>query len=108
LSVALCFGSAFAAGCAGDKASSGGGTTPASGGEKSGGSSGGGAMEQDAVVKVKENFFPPVNVGAWTCEPKSFDESRVARLHCTAPAGSTGLLAELKNMEEVESVEPAK
>lgn len=64
-------------------------------------------IEGDATVVVRENMFPPVDVGAWVCEPRSWNEKREAHLHCTAPAGSGDLLTALKQMPEVVSAEAA-
>ena len=64
--------------------------------------------EEDVLVKVKPEMFPPVDAGGWTCEPKNWDGKGVALMHCTAPAGTTGLIAALKEMPDVVSAEPAK
>jgi len=101
-------------GCGGTTASSGGTTTPVKsngGGSSDGDSKKGaasGSVEEEALVKVRENMFPPVDVGAWVCEPKSWNDQRMALLHCVAPAGTKGLIATLQEMPEVVSAEPAK
>lgn len=53
-------------------------------------------------------MFPPVDVDAWVCEPKSWLESGELRVHCTAPAGSTDLINSLRAAPEVQSAEAAK
>jgi len=65
-------------------------------------------VEQDVVLKLKPNMFPPLDVDAWVCEPKSWLESGELRMHCTAPAGSTGLINSLRAAPEVLSADPAK
>jgi hypothetical protein len=64
-------------------------------------------IEQDAVVTLRENMLPPVDAGGWVCEPKSWGETSHVRVHCTAPAGSTDLIGELKKLPEVVTAEPA-
>ncbi len=105
---AVALSAALLAGCAGSKT---GGTTPVTNG---GGdptdplASGGRTIEADALVKPKPNFFPPVDVAGWVCEPKSWNANGVALIHCVAAAGAPDLIGALKQLENVESAEPAK
>ena len=64
--------------------------------------------EEDALVKVKDKMFPPVDVGSWVCEPKSWSGKEQAVLHCTAPAGTKGLIEALKRDPAVADAQPAK
>ena len=64
--------------------------------------------EEEALVRVKEKMFPPVDVGAWLCEPRSWNDKGQVRLHCTAPAGTSGLQAALKDDPSVADVEPVQ
>ena len=64
--------------------------------------------EEDALVKVKDKMVPPVDVGSWVCEPKSWTGKEQAVLHCTAPAGTKGLIEALKGDPSVADAQPAK
>ena len=64
--------------------------------------------EEEAFVRVKEKMFPPVDVGSWVCEPKSWNEKEQALLHCTAPAGTHGLIEALKADPAIAEAEAAK
>ncbi|MEO6952368.1 MAG: hypothetical protein ABI321_11185 [Polyangia bacterium] len=66
------------------------------------------AAEEEALVKVKDKMFPPVDVGSWVCEPKSWNGKEQAVLHCTAPAGTKGLIEALKGDPSIADAQPAK
>ena len=103
-------GGLVAGGCGGSTAASGGTTTPvkASGGgsNASSGKKEPPPVEAEVIVKVRANMFPPVDVGAWVCEPKSWNDKGEAHLKCTAPPARRILIPALKEMPEVVSAEP--
>ena len=64
----------------------------------------GDGLEATATVDIRLGMTPPAQVGAWRCEPRSWDEHGVARLRCTAPAGTTGFVEALRATPEVTAV----
>ena len=104
---AIALGSLLFVGCAGDKN---GGTTPVTNTTTmdDGPKPGRGSTEADVNLTLKPNFFPPVDVAGWVCEPKSWNEKGVVLVHCIAPNGAPDLIAAMKQMPAVETAEPAK
>ncbi|MEO6954964.1 MAG: hypothetical protein ABI321_24405 [Polyangia bacterium] len=70
-----------------------------------GASEGAAPIEQDALVKIHDNMFPPVDVGSWTCEPKSWNDQHMALLHCKGVEDSEDLAGALVQDPAVVSVE---
>jgi hypothetical protein len=64
----------------------------------------GDVVEAEATVEIRIGMAPPARVGAWTCEPRSWDEHGFARLRCTAPPGTAGFVEALRAAPEIAAV----